>query len=396
MTETRTTTQPQWYAPRTDRPLRHHLAACQALRLRSGCAVCAEACPLAALQFKPALQIEDACVSCGRCVPVCPMGALGMRDLPPSADATLAPQSAAAQVDCQRVPAKQRAALSVPCLGALSVADLLNWQRQYPQGVQLLDRGWCADCPVGGEVHPAQSALTQAQHWLTFYAIPVAQQVRLELRALPAQHAVPFDVTPPPQHALSRRAFFRQLAATTPDLLREPQSAAPIMPLGTAPDSHPSLARQRLLVALSKLTEQPRQGLPAAVFPQLSVNADCCDHQVCVRMCPTAALQSYSEQGVGGHQFFTFNCIECGLCSQYCPQQALYVQPRSAEAWTAPTRQGEVLTRHSIKQCQQCGASYSVTAGQRDWGCCDPCHKSRELARGAFQQLFGANSQTNL
>lgn len=382
----------RWYALRTDRPLHHQLAACQALRLRSGCEACATACPVGAIQFAPQLNLHDDCLGCGQCVPACPMGALGTSGLPaqlPEADEVL-------RVDCRRVPPEQRATVSVTCLGALDVADLLNWQQQFPVGVELLDRGWCHDCPVGGgDVHPAESVITQTRNLLDHYQIPAEQQPRLRLVVLPAAQAQPLSQTPLSERGLSRRAFFRRVVVSAPDLLRDPHTPKPALALGTAVTAQPSLARQRLLVSIGKLARSRQAGLPAPLFPSLRVSDACRNHQGCIRVCPTGALQPYENADASGNRFLTTACISCGLCLQHCPEQALQWQTPASESpqpLTFPAWEGVTLTRHTARQCQHCGSGYSLAAGETDPGVCDPCNKSRELARGAFQQLFGARA----
>ena len=86
--------------------------------------------------------------------------------------------------------------------------------------------------------------------------------------------------------------------------------------------------------------------------------------------------------------FDTRLCIGCYECRAICPSGALRVLPNGYAAV------GDVLPDHPIrltsfgeKSCPECARVYTEKAGDDD--VCPQCQKRRQLARSAFQSLFG-------
>ncbi len=424
--------------------------ACLAWMHRVGeCTSCRQACPVDALLWvDDGLTLLADCLGCGRCVPACPMGALqlpAMIRIAPKRPNTL-------QVDCQRVPTPLRGAVSVPCLGALDTAALLELAASG-QPVELLDRGWCADCPAGHherfDVFPPQAALDQASALLRQRGWPQATHPRRVSVPLPHEVALPMISGGGGGAPMTRRGFFGRLAKPIKDVVAQSAEAPPLTAskrLVAAPP-HASLARARLLAALQtvplwhqddegnaeknsvqdgmqgdwctsrrtcqtegsehRATPQTARAANYSAFPErsttvsllpststvvLQVGPECHNHQGCTKVCPTGALQPYQDIAdaveVGGVRFDSRLCIDCGLCLQHCPERAL--ARKTAEEVTP--EDCVTLTRHVSRRCVDCGSPYSVAAGQSDSGRCDPCDKSHRLAREMFHQFFAAQS----
>jgi ferredoxin len=69
--------------------------------------------------------------------------------------------------------------------------------------------------------------------------------------------------------------------------------------------------------------------LPAAGSPLGTITVDaarCTLCMSCVGACPSAALQDNPQQPE--LKFIEKNCVQCGLCAQTCPEQAIALQPR--------------------------------------------------------------------
>ncbi|MBA4267769.1 MAG: hypothetical protein C0453_22065, partial [Comamonadaceae bacterium] len=317
---------------RTDKPLMHEEGACLPSRSRHGqCRACASACPVQALEVSLAdVKLGDACTGCGQCTAACPTEALSLPELAflsPAAPEAQAGGTFPAQpavpviLECRKVPADLRAPASqeVPCLGAVRASHLVALSAAG-SAVQLMDRGWCETCDMGchGEAphHPAQAALDLATLWLEAVDAAAAAP-QLVREPLPAERC-PQLLPPAPKSAekLDRRSFFRQAlerpagrstAISTP-MGGDGKAAYPADRRQASPD------RQRLLAVLGALAEHSGNELPSELYPQMHVNATCCDQRLCVALCPTAAL-TVCDNGIGAHlQFSSERCIACGTC----------------------------------------------------------------------------------
>ena len=280
--------------------------------------------------------LDDGCLGCGRCAAVCPMGAIAVTGfaLRPSEIKVTHPLT----LDCWRVPteASPSRSVRVPCLGGLSPGQWLGLvlaaRGDAPgtaspappkraacaccgPGVELLDRGWCGACPANpGATHPAAAALAVVHGWLKEARIPRQHWPRLVRAPLPAARAV----TPDPRNEtpVNRRNFFGALVHESVDLATTALSApraeerhkksdagrrrgrktpgadrrtqAESMAAARTPVA--SLERGRVLVFLAALAARHGGGVPAALYPTITIGAGCRHHRLCAALCPTGAL----------------------------------------------------------------------------------------------------------
>lgn len=157
-------------------------------------------------------------------------------------------------------------------------------------------------------------------------------------------------------------------AAGSVDWLGEgPESTEPIMP-GIAPAIFAAAGgkRQTLFAAIDHLYAQASSARPLAELPagapfgtaMVDTNA-CTLCLACVTVCPGKAL-------LDGHdmpqlRFLEANCVQCGLCTRSCPEDAIWISPRllfDAEARGHP----RVLREDSPFHCVSCGKPFATTA----------------------------------
>lgn len=317
------------------------------------------------------------------------MGALdlpGVRPVLPASDAAAAQASLPPMVpiDCWRVPAQVRSSVAVPCLGALTAAALLDLQRRAAgRTLVLLDRGWCRDCPAGGNEHPAGTALAACVEDLAALGLAPSRHPRVQSAPLPVEVAAPRIPGAASAAPISRRAFLGRLAEPA---VRAAQTPVPHPMLAGGAPVHPSLAYRAHAEAVSALAGALGVAYRPSL-PRLTASAACRDHQVCTPVCPTGALRGYREGERSGLRFDPADCIACGLCLRHCPERALAWTSNDDDA-NADTAPGpRELTRFTLRSCPECGADFT-DAGP----VCPACAMDHAFAHDAFRGLFGGAS----
>jgi ferredoxin len=317
---------------------------CLVTRYRaSSCRRCLDVCPAAAaISTAPWLQVDpQSCTSCGACAAVCRTGALSFADRSIDVRCRLGEAAAAGAATvrfaCRLVAAASRSAsretgaaatIVVPCLGGLSVGDLVGAATLGIRTVDLIDAGCeeCADCAAG----IAADATTQvATETLAAYGADLS--VSRTTAAAPDGSGL--TATPPAVAAsatLSRRDLFAYVAHRVRRTVAE----------GTAPqkrpvaDLHdqapPGITRSWLGDDLATLAARGHVSpafLPAALpFAHVSVSDACDGCGLCVRYCPHAAIRSQDGRVAAADAL----CTGCGLCVETCPREALSLEPAPA------------------------------------------------------------------
>jgi ferredoxin len=146
-----------------------------------------------------------------------------------------------------------------------------------------------------------------------------------------------------------------------------PEALAPAMPpLAPARFAAAGGKRQTLFAAIDHLYAEaagarPLAELPAgAPFGTAMVDTKACTLCLaCVTVCPGRALQD-------GHdlpqlRFLEANCVQCGLCTRTCPEDAIWIAPRLLFDAQARTRL-RVLREDSPFHCVSCGKPFATTA----------------------------------
>lgn len=356
------------HALREDAALRLDEGACLPLRSKFGqCTACADACPAGVLRASPAaVELSSGCLSCGRCAAACPTEALSLDGYAISAIPALA--AGPLRIECWKVTRLRAAgAVRVPCLGGLSSGRILElWRAAGDAGLELVDRGWCGACAAGGGRLPAEHALHTASLWLEAIGVEEERLPRLVSRPLPARE-MPQDIpSPEAERPLSRRQFFRAMAAPLP----VGAGGAPTFP---AAERRESAERRRILDALDAAAAARGRALPDELFALLSNNGTCADYRICAAICPTGALAVRAAEGQAALEFDAEACIACGACERACPEHALALEPHGGR------RERRVIAMHRPRRCSACGEAY--TPKNEDEGLCLSCRKTRKFLR---------------
>jgi len=319
------------------------------------CTACAMACSENAIEISARnVSVQPmACSGCGLCATACPTGAIKVSGFA----SAFAPAN---QLECSRVRKPERAA--VLCLGGVTAAML----RAALKGgdVVLVDRGWCADCPVsGGRAAPWAETLAKVNVEMAALGLPhrvtVEHSPLARWRALPA----PGPATDDP----GRRSLFNQLAAGG-----ETGAGSAMLPEKV---QTPGPARR--LAALTRLaTDKP---VPRALFPAFRIADASADLASLAQLCPTSALSVDDTEGRRALIFDPAACIACGACTE---TGALRPVPDPEGAFTGP----ETLATQTRATCTRCRARFSPRPGQTTCGACARDTDLAALAHGLMRR----------
>lgn len=322
-------------------------ACLSACRPGTPCTACADACPERAIVVNERKVHIDpaACSGCSRCATVCPTGAVSVSAVPSSR-----------LYECARVRRAEVGAQLVPCLGGLSAATL----RDALAGgdVTLIDRGWCAACPVSGEqAAPWETIVRSVNLEAAILGIEARVQVRHEPLASWRAGAAPRKRSDNP----ARRALFSRMAqAGQRGTATDPLAGLPT-PVMTPGPRH----RAAQLAALSGA-----MALPATLFPALRVVGQPRELSALARLCPTGALSVVETEKEVALTFDAVACISCGDCTR-SGALALDLSPHGC--LDSPTT---LITRPSAT-CTRCKVRFSPRAQEAT---CEGCARDTELA----------------
>ena len=313
---------------------------------RSGCNACIEICSAGAIADAGDLIAVNPylCAGCGACTTVCPTGALGYAY--PSAAHT-----------GQRI----KAALNAYAQAGGSDPVLLV---HGAEGAALLAQ---LDGAVPGRVLPLgvhHTASTGIDIWLAALAWGAAGVAVLTTDAEAPQYAAALDA----QMGIAQTimtglgyagAHVQLLRVSGADelalaLRHAPRGAVPARRAGfnVAADK-----RNTLDYALEHLLREAPQpveeiALPAgSPFGALDVDAATCSLcMACVGACPASALQD--GLNLPQLRFIEKNCVQCGLCADTCPEDAITLLPRLS--FRATRKEPVVLNETQPFHCIRC------------------------------------------
>lgn len=358
------------------------------------CRLCQDACPADCLHFfGEDIEVDTACLGCGRCAAVCPTRALQLGGFAAAPNSTRAPT---AYVDCRKVSpeASPEGAIRVACLGGVSTSWILELQAMNPEAqIVLLDRGWCRNCSAGrGERCPAQAALQEAQAPLREAGLSTSQIPRIESRPLP-QAGMPLEIPEAvEEERLSRRNFFARAvheAALTLGGASAGAANSQPDPNRTIPLGHSRIIpaeRLSQVRALATIARRNHRPVPPKSVSQIEIAGNCRNHRICASVCPTGALQKYESGNRSGVQFNPVLCLGCARCEQSCPEGALQIHRTGTQPFAIEHFE---LTAHAMKVCATCEEEFAGTEGDL----CPSCSKNRALLKGSHWMQGGATAR---
>lgn len=327
---------------------------------KQGCHACLDVCSTAAIASAgDKVQVDShLCAGCGACGTVCPSGALS--------HAYMRPADTGLQI---------KTMLAAYARAGGAAAGLLLHSREAGAAL-LLQVGQNAS--RGGAGLPARmlplalhhTASTGIELWLsaicygaTNIVIVLTEEEAPEYRAALQQQIVIA------QHILSALGYAGQHFCLLPcDSAQQLETALHALlpaqvPAQAAGFNVASDKRGTLDFALSHLRQhaalQPEQiALPAgAPFGSITVRQDACTLcMACVGACPAGAL--LDKDSAPQLRFIESNCLQCGLCAETCPEQAIALQPRLLLSDLA--KQRRILHQAEPYHCLRCNKAFAT------------------------------------
>ncbi len=208
----------------------------------------------------------------------------------------------------------------------------------------------------------------------------VGPEIWLAALAWGARKVLLFDLDGMPQSARQALDLHIEMVETILQAMQYPRRvvsvlsdlneliSTDVMPeIETATNAALDQKRQAFYMALDHLVEQaeevkPMVSLPAgSIFGEATVHPDSCTLCMsCVSACPGNALQAGGENPQLG--FVEANCLQCGICTTTCPEDAITITPRLLldRAARATPR---ILYAESPFHCISCGKAFATSSG---------------------------------
>lgn len=99
------------------------------------------------------------------------------------------------------------------------------------------------------------------------------------------------------------------------------------------------------------------KGKGSALYGAVSINKDACTLCMsCTGACPASALMDNPD--APQLRFIERNCVQCGLCEQTCPENAIQLMPRLSFA--ASAKKMQVLNEAKPYQCIKCAKPFAT------------------------------------
>ena len=285
------------------------------LRMRcseSRCRQCVDICPHSAVSLDGFLAVNpNHCRACLLCTSVCPSGALEQRC---NFNACLAQLSRVTEPILGCIRTKENSNAAITCLGGLSEEHLLTLCYSLPN-ILTLNLSKCMDCSNNAMINHMSQRLS---------GLSEAGLLAGGCRFVLTESATELEFR---DESVDRRSFFKSLRNSLF------QNAAVILSTTHEQTELRTEYAAKKLPVRRTLLNRIRKDLPLAMETlirnrfdsRVTLHNNCTACQACVAICPTGALQT--ELSDLSPFFDKSLCTGCGLCAEFCLENALLIEP---------------------------------------------------------------------
>ncbi|MEW6717357.1 MAG: 4Fe-4S dicluster domain-containing protein [Chloroflexota bacterium] len=349
----------------------------------SACEVCFDVCPTEAIQpGKPPTLNAEKCRTCLACLPVCPVGAYSADDAVPSLlNCAARLEGRLLELLCELHPSADEGisadSVGIRLRGCLAGLGSGAYLALVAMGIQriIARTDVCEDCPWSSLEPRIQAQIAHSNQLLSAWG---KDSVLSCITVLSEGQKRPlWEAENPP---LSRRDLFQMVAKQGQVAIARAMTAEQI-----TGERRPGRDRLRIIGAMSHLPEcQGETGLllDTGDYAILSVSEECSACAVCVRVCPTSALQM-QQSNKEMHYRLQFNprlCIGCELCVHVCLPKAMDVNHTPTYSQVFGVSDSVVLSEGKLIQCQNCNVLFATKS---DGKYCTTCEYRRKNPFGS-------------
>jgi len=283
------------------------------LRMRfsaSSCRRCLDVCPNKALNLDGGLALDSSlCAGCQLCSKACPSGALSL-DISLSSFLKVLKHQTPIVIACQKAP--QDSHLNTSCLAFISEEFLLALFLADTPGISL-NLINCGACVNNSGINHLKENLVAVE---AKSGLPISRKIKL----IEAPDQLHFQ-----GETCDRRGFFRALTRSiVSEAVTLLSSKAVVEPENKVyAEKQLPFARALLKTVLEKLPEEERKRFIELFAGRLLRGESCDGCRACTKVCPTGALLENYDETQAPFEFNAVNCTACGLCVEFCINEAL-------------------------------------------------------------------------
>lgn len=354
------------------------------------CSHCVSHCPGQALiLYSHQIFLDkEKCLGCGLCFSDCPTQVFGSEQWDETTIMTEVKDQGArtTQFFCgyHETPflskeEKEKGAVQIPtCLSSISKG---TWYELGLQTAVELRLDECHECPMKDCVDRMKLSVEIAMEWLSasghtpnfiYVYTPGKAQRKKKLQAISSGLKI-----------TSRRDLFLSLVGR-----KQKAESAIATKDSAAPEEMKTKTRGNYLPDWQKRLEDSylnhfREGGSPAFWPTLQMSTGCVNCGMCSRYCPTQALRITVEDKQSTHLFTSGHCLDCRMCMLSCPTQSI---TRDRNPIPNPFEVKNIY-KTPVAECNRCGA-YTIVNEQNLCYWCEKQPTEVDLLSDVRKKLF--------